>query len=234
MKISLYFIAFCILLGMPVNAQFKFDAQKVSSIRWTPTPASINELKDFKIDLNGQWSFTTTPETDFWKKNKIEGWKSIEVPGEWVMQGFDVEKGKAAGYQRTFQIPTAWNGYRIKLKCEAVYSNCEVWVNGKNAGSHLGGLTPFELDVTDHIQHGENRIALAVKSESLADTLSGASQYAVHPMGGITRPIYLIALPEVNVASFHVTTQFDKDYIDAVLNAEIKIANECKINQNIV
>ena len=211
-----------------VSGQFSFDSTKVNHIRWTPQPESVNGLKSFKLDLGGDWSFSAQPETDFYKAKSVADWKSIEVPGEWVMQGFEVNPGTTAGYFRTFNLNPEWKSQRIKLKCEAVYSECKIWVNGKEAGSHLGGFTPFELDVTELVKNGNNTIALSVKSESLADTLSSASQYAVHPLGGITRPIYLLALPEINAASFHVSTTFDADYKNAELSASLKLANESK------
>lgn len=232
MKITFSILAFLYLLNLQVNAQYKFNPQKVTAIRWRQIPEKVESVTILKIDLNGQWNFSTSPEMDFWKKDRISGWITIEVPGEWVMQGFEVENGKAAGYLCNFQIPPSWKKSRIKLKCEAVFSDCEIWINGKTTGSHLGGFTPCEVDVTNHLQQGENTIALKVISESIADTLSSASKYAVHPVGGITWPIYLIALPEINIASFDVSTVFDKNYSNATLNAELTVANKSRVNQN--
>ena len=97
------------------------------------------------------------------------------------MQGFTVEPGKAAHYERTFSVPKDWDGKRIRLRCDAVFSDATVWINGREAGTHLGGFTPFELDVTALVKLGaENVITLAVISESVADTLASASQYASH------------------------------------------------------
>lgn len=192
--------------------------------RLSPLPGKVESRK---VPLAGEWKFNPSPEKHFWEKTKVDNWKNIEVPGEWVMQGFEVEKGKAAGYFRTFAIPASWKGQRIKLRCNGVYSDSHIYINGKEAGAHLGGFTAFELDVTDLIQTGEkNRIALSVRSESLADSTSSGSQYAVHPLGGITRDIYLFALPEVNLEMFHASTLFDSTYTDATLKTEITVANE--------
>lgn len=192
--------------------------------RLSPLPAKVENQK---VRLAGQWQFNPSPEKEFWKKERVESWKPIEVPGEWVMQGFEVEKGKAAGYYRTFMVPSSWNGQRVKLRCNGIYSDSRVYINGKEAGAHLGGFTPFELDVTDLVETGkENRMAVSVASESLADSTSSGSQYAVHPLGGISRDIYMYALPDLNLGMFHVSTLFDSTYTDATLQAEIEIVNE--------
>lgn len=208
----------CILLALPVYAT-NFHVPRLS-----PLPVKVEAQK---VPLAGNWQFNPSPEKEFWKKGSVTGWKSIEVPGEWVMQGFEVEKGKAAGYFRRFSVPKSWNGQRIKLRCNGIYSDSRVYVNGKEAGTHLGGFTAFELDVTDLVQVGkENNLAIAVRSESLADSTSSGSQYAVHPLGGITRDIYLFTLPEVSLSMLHAATLFDSTYTDAVLKTEVEIVNQ--------
>jgi len=194
--------------------------------RLTPTPRSVAGLDTFRQSLDGTWSFNPAPPAEFWK-NPPANWAAIQVPGEWVMQGFTVAHGAAAGYARSFPVPANWAGQRIKLRCDAVYSEATVWINGQEAGKHLGGFTPFELDVTALLQPGQdNHIALAVKSESLADTLASGNQYAAHSMGGILRKMYLVALPTVNVAGLQVTTAFDAAWRDATLRTQLEIANE--------
>jgi beta-galactosidase/beta-glucuronidase len=67
---------------------------------------------------------------------------------------------------------------------------------------------------------------MAVTSESLSDTLASASQYAVHPLGGIPRKVTLFAIPKVNVKSYHVTTEFDAAFDDATMAVSMKISNQ--------
>lgn len=208
--------------AMPIESVFVVP-------RLTPRPNIVNGVDELQVSLNGTWQFNPKPPKKFWKVSEPRGagWADIEVPGEWVMQGFEVKKDTAAGYMRQFTIPDGWKGRRIKLRCDGVYSDAKVWVNGKEAGGHIGGFTPFELDVTDLVRPGQdNTISLAVKNESIADTLASGTSYAGHQLGGITRKIYLFAVPGLNVSSLHVDTTFDKDYRDAVLRVMLDIANE--------
>ena len=55
--------------------------------RLSPLPVKVEKQK---IPLGGNWQFNPSPEKEFWKQGNVTNWKSIEVPGEWVMQGFEV------------------------------------------------------------------------------------------------------------------------------------------------
>jgi len=196
----------------------------------TPFPERVAGTRQPLLSLCGTWRFSEAPPKDFADPVLDDTqWARIEVPGEWAMQGFTVARNTAAGYRRRFVCPADWAGKRIKLRADAVYSDALVWINGQKAGRHMGGFTPFELDVTDLVQPGrDNLIALAVKEESLTDQkfTTFGSLYAAHPVGGISRKITLLAVPELNVASFHVATTFDGDYRDATLRLMLDIANQ--------
>lgn len=209
MKIALNCIG-CIV-GF-LSCLFPLRAAAVDVPRLSPLPVRVMETR---VPLSGIWTFNDTAR--------------ISVPGEWVMQGFEVPKGQEAFYERNFRIPETWAGQRVKLRCNAVYSQSRIFINGKHVGSHLGGFTPFELDVTAAVKPGaDNVIRIGVVSETLADSTSNASRYAVHPLGGITRDLYLFALPEVNLSSFHIRTSLDSTYTDATLFADVAVQNESK------
>ncbi len=198
--------------------------------RYSPPPVVLNGVEDTIINLNGTWKFNPLPDIDFDSVDyaATASWSDIQVPGQWVEQGFTVKPNTYAGYFRQFTIPADWMGHRIKLRFDAVYSKAIVWVNGQKAGAHIGGFTPFELDITNLVKAGKNELVVAVCSESLADTLASGSQYATHQLGGIPRKVILFALPQLNIAALHINTLFDKEYNNATMDIAIKIANESK------
>ncbi len=196
--------------------------------RLSPRPVAVVGVKTPLISLNGTWRFNPAPPRGFTGASaaQTKHWKKIEVPGEWVMQGYNVESNAAAAYGREFEMPDDWQGRRVKLRFDTVHSDCQVFVNGREVGTHEGGFTAFELDITAAVKPGRNILVLAVKNESTADTLASATQYAAHPLGGITRKVQLFVLPPVNLASQIVETKFDKQFENATLALKLSVADE--------
>lgn len=196
--------------------------------RLSPRPVAVDGVRTPLVSLNGQWRFNPAPPPNFeyFGAAQTKDWKNIQVPGEWVMQGFTVKSNSAAAYWREFKIPPDWMSQRIKLRFDTVHSDCLVFVNGRKVGAHEGCFTAFEVDITDAVRPGINTLALAVKSESVADTLASASQYAAHQLDGITRKVQLFALPPVNFDGQIVQTTFDRQYKNATLNLKLSVTNE--------
>lgn len=197
------------------------------------------EAKDIKVTgiqnpvltLNGTWKFSTTPPAKFWENNvDSKSWADIEVPGEWTMQGFEVTAGERAGYFREFDIPEDWKNHTIYLKCDAVFSQAELWVNGREAGEHIGPMVAFEKEITELVKFGKsNRISMGIISETMADTLMSGTQYAAHQLGGILRKIYLYAVPKVHLTELVIQTKLDKEYVNADLKITGILKNDARV-----
>ena len=176
--------------------------------RLTPRHSTIaGNAGPLTFDLMGTWQFDPAPPGSAAGAN----WSAITVPGEYTLQGFRVPAGQPVVYQTVFALPPSWSPpFRTKLRCDGVYSNATVFVNGLWVGAHLGGFTPFEIDVTAALGSpgSNNTLTIVVVGASVADALASGSQYASHDLGGITRKIYLLAVPAVSVADAHVITTF--------------------------
>lgn len=185
--------------------------------RLSPKPATVANTQQAQISLNGKWNF------------QIAGSKTqhtINVPGEWEMQGFTVNEGETAVYSRDLDIPADWKGKRIKIRFDGVSSHAVVKVNGVKLGEHEGSFVPFETDITSAIREGKNVLQVEVQALTVSDRLACTSQYAVHTVGGILRKATLFVLAETNIADITVNTSFDKQFKNAFLNINAVIANE--------
>jgi hypothetical protein len=179
------------------------------------------------LDLDEVWRFKPDPDPAFYKADFSDAdWKDLKVPSHWMMEGFDSNTG-TGGYRRHVQIPASFRGRRIKLVFDGVYSGAEVWLNGERVGSHEGGFSPFELDVTRaaHIG-GDNLLAVLVREKTLSSHLDNMSYYANFPLTGVFRPARLLSLPETHVRRLHVQTVFDSNYRNSTLVVDLSMENE--------
>ena len=65
--------------------------------RLTPPPEVVPGVAKPRLELNGTWRFNPNPPPDFWKGGPMSGWSDIQVPGQWIMQGFNVKPRHAGG-----------------------------------------------------------------------------------------------------------------------------------------
>ncbi len=206
------------------HLQAAMAALPTEPARLSPRPRTVTGAAEPLVSLDGQWRFSPKLPTDV--TADATGWKGIDVPGEWAMQGFAVAHGATACYARAFDVPADWRGGRVKLRFDSVNSDCQVWVNGRPVGRHEGGFVPFECDVTDAVHAGENQLRVGVQSETTSDTLGSVSQYAAHTVGGILRKVQLFTLPDVNLASEVVTTPLSDGGDSATLAVDARVAAE--------
>jgi hypothetical protein len=66
-----------------------------------------------------------------------------------------ITKDQYLWYKKEFTIPAgnAWKDKKILLHFGAVDWRADVWVNGKYAGQHKGGYTPFSFDITTFLKN---------------------------------------------------------------------------------
>ena len=102
---------------------------------------SLNGPWDFSIDPDAVWSL---PEQVVWNNTILVPF-SPETPASGIGDtGFYC----AVWYRRTFEKPALEPTQHVLLNFGAVDYSATVWVNGRLAGGHQGGYTPFQLDIT--------------------------------------------------------------------------------------
>lgn len=189
---------------------------------YTPIPQQVKDVYEPSMTLNTNWMFSPDDHS--------EDWQPINVPGEWAMQGFKVDSAQWARYKTSFSVPNSWLSNRVKLRFDGVHSEYHVYVNDREVGYHLGGMTPYEMDITDNLKPNGNVLSLKVRSESLADMLGSLTQYAAHQLGGITRKVRLFTVPDLHLTDLRVVTDLDEAYRDAQLKVFLKIQNSSRVD----
>jgi hypothetical protein len=212
--------------GVQATADVAGDAILLATPTIVPIPYHVSGAAVPTVSLCGEWRFCTSPVGEWQAAGPVAGdWAAIRVPGEWAMQGYTVTAGYYAGYRRELTVPADWNERQVRLRFDAVYSKCEVWVNGRPVGGHEGGFTPFEVDVTAAVRFGEtNMLAVAVCNESDADTLASGTMYARHQLGGIPRKVTLYAVPDLHVSQLHLEAGLDKTYRHGRLEVRARLS----------
>jgi len=133
---------------------------------------------------------------------------TMMVPGDWNTQIPELMWYEGnVWYQRSFDYQKH-NDALVFLYFGAVNYKADVWVNGKKAGTHIGGFTPFNFDVTDLLQDGENFVVVKVdntrKKEGVPTVATDWWNY-----GGITRGVELIEVSDTYIQDYKV--QLAKD-----------------------
>jgi len=129
-------------------------------------------VRDSWLNLNGVWEFELDPGRSgrargLPERDTLSG--SIVVPfcPESVLSGVGITDFlPAVWYRRTLTPPAAWSGQRVLLHFGAVDYWAEVWVNGRSAGTHRGGYSPFTLEITDWLRDGENVITVCAEDDT--------------------------------------------------------------------
>ncbi len=182
------------------------------------------------VNLNGEWEFAF----DDGDVGLAQGWQqpgralggTITVPFCYQSRRSGIgptdEIHPVLWYRRAFTVPGDMAGQRIWLRFGAVDYACHVYVNGRLAGSHKGGYTPFGLDVTPFLSDGENDLCLRVRDEPDCTQPRGKQYWQrglmgcwYTPVSGIWQTVYLEATGEYAMTHIHITPDIDRHLFTA-------------------
>ena len=131
------------------------------------------------------------------------------IPSDW-----NTKDERLFFYEGTvwFKKSFDWKGQlsddkRVLLYFGGVNYDCHVWVNGKKAGHHIGGFTPFNFDVTDLLKKSEtstsakNTVIVKVDNKRHAEDVP-TQIFDWWNYGGITRDVKLIKVSPVYLEDY--------------------------------
>lgn len=186
------------------------------------------------LTLNGEWQFEIDPAGDGEARGLTTGKDlnaKIIVPfcPESKLSGLglgNTQKLKHVWYRRMFEVPPAMKDRRVRLHFGAVDYRCWVYLNGRLAGTHVGGNSPFWFDITKQLKDGPNEVVVKVLDDLWSGLQPGGKQAPEQSEGclytrttGIWQPVWLEAVGSSFVENLTVIA--DPDHSRVILTAKI-------------
>lgn len=216
----------------------------------------------FVSDLSGSWDFKKFDDVlpaEEWAKAPLQDAMNMPVPSSYNDLTEDAKLRDYAGwvmYERDLAVPKVLKNERVMLRFDAVTHEANIYLNGELIGSHKGGFLPFEIDVTDKLTGGDDRLSVAVSNiidyttlpvGGKADMMGGLMgtgpaeiddnalrrnnpNFDFFNYSGITRPVRLYTTPkEAYIEDIVLTSEVNDK--DAVINYAVKVSGsgECTV-----
>ncbi|MEZ6135450.1 MAG: glycoside hydrolase family 2 TIM barrel-domain containing protein [Pirellulaceae bacterium] len=188
-----------------------WGAEVTEENAWTEYPRPQMQ-RDNWLNLNGYWDYTVTPIAQ--TQTPAEWTGKILVPYclESRLGGVQylLDSTEALWYRRNFDSKLN-NSKRKLLNFEAVDYRCEVFVNGKSVGSHVGGNTPFSFDITDAVLEGNNELIVRVEDATEDWQLRGKQVINAHgiwytQVSGIWQTVWLEEVDVNHIEQVKIST----------------------------
>jgi len=134
------------------------------------------------LNLNGIWGFEFDPGLSGTARGlpnseRLAGEILVPFCLESSLSGIgDPDFAPGVWYRREFRIPSDWAGQRVLLHLGAVDHDAYVWVNGREAGHHRGGFTPFTLDITHLLRRDDNVLTIHAQDDTRSPLQAGGKQ----------------------------------------------------------
>ena len=127
----------------------------------------------------------------------------IMVPGDWntQMEKLYYYEG-TVWYKKDFNYTAKTNELAF-LYFEAVNYEAIVYLNGERIGTHTGGYTPFQFEVTDKLKEGNNFVVVKVDNKRKRENVPTVNQDWWN-YGGITRSVHLISTPKTHISDYSI------------------------------
>ena len=182
--------------------------------------------------LNGEWQF----EVDEQEQGEARGLMSGKDLASRILVPFCPESRlsglghtaimKHVWYRRTFELPAAMRGKRVRLHFGAVDYKAWVWLNGQAVGSHTGGSASFCFEITPFLRPGTNDLVVHVFDDTASGDQPCGKQTPTVSQGclytrttGIWQPVWLEAVGSSFVKSFALTP--DPDHSRVLLCVQV-------------
>ena len=199
-KITLFLLVFLL-------ASWSVSAQTSMGNVYGRKTTSLNGMWQIIIDQNDNGEKNgigkdtkSKGKTDFLEYSFDES-PTLNVPGDFNSQMPELMYYESSiWYRKSFSYVKT--NKRLFLHFGAVNYVADVYLNGEKIGSHEGGFTPFQFEITDKVK-ADNRVVVRVNSQRKKDGIP-ALGYDWFNYGGINRDVNLIETPNSFIEDYFI------------------------------
>jgi beta-glucuronidase len=161
---------------------------------------------------------------------------TLKVPGDWNSQDDKLLYYEGTiWYRRLFNVDRQPHR-RYFLYFGAVNYESHIYLNGKKLGMHKGGFTPFQFEITDKLNQGNNSLVVKADNTRHKDEIPTINTDWWN-YGGITRDVYIASAPETFISDYQLQlkktdphtiegyVQLSGPALDQAINIDIGEAN---------
>lgn len=166
--------------------------------RYEPFDQQSNPAKGAYFTNSKRESLSDLVEYDFDKMD------SIVVPGDWNTQKKELLYYEGSvWYKKSFNYSLSKKPKRVFLYFEASNYKTEVYLNGKKLGTHVGGFTPFNFEVTNLLKEKDNFVVVKVDNKRTKEGVPTLN-FDWWNYGGLTRGVKLIETSQNFVQDYFI------------------------------
>ncbi len=208
-----YFFPFLFLIGI---TNFLFSQEKLIINTYNRQQTSLNGYWKYIVDPyeNGFYNYRyeafdkqekpgrAAYFTNSKRKNKsdlieydFDKMDSLRVPGDWNTQKEKLFYYEGSTwYKKSFDYIKSESKNRVFVYFEAANYKADVYLNGEKLGTHVGGFTPFNFELTKLLKNEDNFLIVKIDNKREKDAVPTLNTDWWN-YGGITRGVKLIETP---------------------------------------
>lgn len=167
-------------------------------------------------NLNGLWEYAITG-LDAPQPQSYPGQILVPFPIESALSGVknSLRPNERLWYHRVFSIDPDWMRGRVLLHFGAVDWSCQVFINDRLVGEHVGGYDPFSIDITEAVKDKSNTLIVSVHDPTDSQPIQRGKQ-VLEPgfiwytaVSGIWQTVWLEHVPVNNIESIQISPNID-------------------------